>query len=78
MYFPLSKLHGWGKRSAVQPKTIYSEIPLFFMSEYLPVFCAYSFGKMGGAGYPAPPSAYSSCPGEDQRYLEQVAVHQQL
>ena len=27
MYFPLSELHGWGKRFAVQPKTIYSEVP---------------------------------------------------
>ena len=29
MYFPLFKLHGWGKRSGIQPKTIYSELPLF-------------------------------------------------
>ena len=28
VYFPLSELHGWGKRFAVQPKTIYSEVPL--------------------------------------------------
>ena len=41
MYFPLSKLHGWGKRSAVQPKTIYSEIPLFFMSEYFGVLVSF-------------------------------------
>ena len=27
MYFPLFKLHGWGKRSGIQPKTIYSELP---------------------------------------------------
>ena len=27
MYFPLSELHGWDKRFADQPKTIYSEIP---------------------------------------------------
>ena len=27
MYFPLVKPHGWGKRSAVQPKTICLEIP---------------------------------------------------
>ena len=31
MYFPLSELHGWGKRPAARLKTIYSEavaIPL--------------------------------------------------
>ena len=28
LYFPLSKLHGQRKRSAVQPQTIYSEFPL--------------------------------------------------
>ena len=28
MYFPLLKPHSWGKRSAVQPKTIYSEVPI--------------------------------------------------
>lgn len=28
MYFPISELHGWGKRFAVQPQTIYSEVPL--------------------------------------------------
>ena len=27
MYFPLSELHGWGKRFAVQPKTISLEFP---------------------------------------------------
>ena len=27
MYFPFSKLHGWDKRFAVQPQTIYSEFP---------------------------------------------------
>ena len=27
MYFPLLILHSWGKRSAAQPQTIYSEIP---------------------------------------------------
>ena len=27
VYFPLSELHGWGKRFAVQPKTIFSEFP---------------------------------------------------
>ncbi len=27
MYFPLLKLHSWGKRSAAQPKTADSEIP---------------------------------------------------
>jgi len=27
LYFPLSELHGWGKRFAVQPQTIYSEFP---------------------------------------------------
>ena len=49
------------------------------MPEYLPVFCAYSFGKRGGAEFSAPPLAYSfRCSGKDQRYLEQVAVHQQL
>ena len=32
MYFPLSELHGWGKRFAAQPKTIYSEVPLYVPS----------------------------------------------
>ena len=27
MYFPFSKLYGWGKRFAAQPQTICSEIP---------------------------------------------------
>ena len=27
MYFPFSELHGWGKRTACQPQTIYSEVP---------------------------------------------------
>ena len=27
MYFPLLILHSWGKRSAVQPQAIYSEVP---------------------------------------------------
>ena len=27
MYFPFLKLHGWGKRFAVQPQTISSELP---------------------------------------------------
>ena len=27
MYFPVSELHGWGKRFADQPQTIYSEFP---------------------------------------------------
>ncbi|HBK26222.1 MAG TPA: hypothetical protein DDY90_05775 [Clostridiales bacterium] len=27
MYFPLSELHGWGKRFAAQPKTISPEFP---------------------------------------------------
>ena len=27
VYFPISELHGWVKRPAVQPQTIYSEIP---------------------------------------------------
>ena len=27
MYFPIFKLHGWGKRFAAQPQTIYSEVP---------------------------------------------------
>ena len=27
LYFPLLILHSWGKRSAAQPQTIYSEIP---------------------------------------------------
>ena len=27
MYFPLLILHSWEKRSAVQPQTIYSEVP---------------------------------------------------
>ena len=30
MYFPLLILHSWGKRSAAQPQTIYSEVPLFW------------------------------------------------
>ena len=29
MYFPLSELHGWDKRFAAQPQTIYSEIPIY-------------------------------------------------
>ena len=29
MYFPLLILHSWGKRSAAQPQTIYSEIPVY-------------------------------------------------
>ena len=28
MYFPLLILHSWGKKSAAQPQTIYSEVPL--------------------------------------------------
>ena len=27
MYFPVLELHGWVKRFAVQPQTIYSELP---------------------------------------------------
>ena len=27
MDFPFFELHGWGKKSGIQPKTIYSEIP---------------------------------------------------
>ena len=27
MYFPFFILHGWRKRSAIQPQTIYSEFP---------------------------------------------------
>ncbi len=27
MDFPLFQLHGWGKRSGIQPKTIDSELP---------------------------------------------------
>ena len=27
MYFPFFELHGWGKRFAVQPQAIYSEVP---------------------------------------------------
>ena len=27
MYFPFAELHGWDKRSAGQPQTIYSEFP---------------------------------------------------
>lgn len=27
VYFPLLKLHGWGKKSAAQPQTIVSEFP---------------------------------------------------
>ena len=27
MYFPIFELHGWGKRFADQPQSIYSEIP---------------------------------------------------
>ncbi len=33
MYFPLSELHGWDKRFADQPKTIYSEIPKLLHTE---------------------------------------------
>ena len=28
MYFLVSGLNGWGKRSAAQPQTVYSEFPL--------------------------------------------------
>ena len=27
VYFPLWKPHSWGKRSAAQPQTVYSEFP---------------------------------------------------
>ena len=27
MYFPVSELHGWSKRFAVQSQTTYSEVP---------------------------------------------------
>ena len=27
MDFPIFELNGWGKRSGIQPKTIYSEVP---------------------------------------------------
>ena len=30
MYFPFLELHGWGKRFAVRPQTIYSEFPNIF------------------------------------------------
>ena len=29
LYFPLLILHSWGKRSAAQPWTIYSEVPKY-------------------------------------------------
>ena len=32
MYFPVLELHGWGKRSAIQPQTIYSEVPKNYYS----------------------------------------------
>ena len=34
MYFPFFKLHGWGKRPIIQPKTIYSEVPKVLQPEY--------------------------------------------
>ena len=33
MYFPFLKLHGWGKRLAIWPQMIYSEVPLYFLPE---------------------------------------------
>ena len=33
MYFPLLKPHGWGKRSAAQPKAICSEFPLCVLDD---------------------------------------------
>ena len=56
MYFPLSELHGWGKRFAAQPKTICSEFPLPTDSlkqrqhrTISPVDQIGSFGKLCGA-----------------------------
>ncbi len=34
MYFRFFKLHGWGKRFAAQPQTIYSEFPKYSESYY--------------------------------------------
>ena len=31
MYFPFLELHGWGKRFAVRPQTVYSEVPLLLV-----------------------------------------------
>lgn len=53
----------------------------FFLAGISRRFGVLSFDKGGGAGFPAPPSAGSCtplCSGENQRYLEQVTVHQQL
>ena len=37
MDFLFSELHGWGKRFAARPKTIYSEVPLFYIrKEHIP------------------------------------------
>ena len=33
LYFPLLIPHSWGKRSAAQPKTIYSEVPHLFPAQ---------------------------------------------
>ena len=35
MYFPLLIPHSWGKRSAAQPKTVYSEIPQFSIPNFV-------------------------------------------
>ena len=35
MYFLFFILHGWGKRSAFQPQTIYSEFPLIYTAKKL-------------------------------------------
>ncbi len=32
MYFLLFELHGWGKRSGIQPKTIYYESSAFIVN----------------------------------------------
>ena len=37
MYFPFLELHGWGKRFAVRPQTIYSEVPKIFEGNNQPV-----------------------------------------
>ena len=35
MYFPFLKPHSWGKRSAAQPKTIYSEVPKLSITDFV-------------------------------------------
>ena len=48
MYFPISELHGWGKRFAVQPQTIYSE----FLKNIIPKNTAICNRKDGNNCHP--------------------------